>query len=172
MIKRPRWSEDDLKLLKSNLNKTAIELSIILNRTNRNVLKKIRALGLIEEYNRYNEFNGKYLDQTKECERRNRISNTCKVNKKSGGLRKGSGRGKRGTYKGYWCDSSYELAWVIYHIDHNIKFVRNLEKFKYYHNNEEKNYIPDFIINDVYYETKGYDDGTVEYKLDRKSTRL
>jgi len=101
----------------------------------------------------------------KENERRKKISETCKKNNKSGGYRNGSGRGKKGTYKGFWCDSSYELAWVIYHIDFNIKIERNFEKFKYIYNDEEKYYIPDFIVNNVYYEIKGYADEKVEYKL-------
>jgi len=37
-----------------------------------------------------------------------------------GGYQKKSGRGKWGWYKGFWCDSSYELAYVIYNLDHNI----------------------------------------------------
>ena len=39
-----------------------------------------------------------------------------------GGKRHGSGRGKKGWYKGYYCDSTWELAWVIYQLDHGVKF--------------------------------------------------
>ena len=45
----------------------------------------------------------------------------------SGGYRKGSGVGKGGWYKGYWCDSSYELAWIIFNIEHGNLFTRNTE---------------------------------------------
>lgn len=107
----------------------------------------------------------KCKDEEKEKQRREKISNTMKLNPKSGGYRKGSGRGKKGTYKGYWCDSSYELAWVIYHIDNNIKFERNTEKFIYTYKGEKKYYIPDFILNGVYYEIKGYEDDKVSCKL-------
>jgi len=41
-------------------------------------------------------------------------------NSGKGGKRIGSGRGKSGWYKGYWCDSSWELAYVIYNIDHDV----------------------------------------------------
>ena len=48
-----------------------------------------------------------------------------KKNPLSGGLRHGSGRGKKGWYKGYWCDSTWELAWVIYQLDNGKVPVRN-----------------------------------------------
>ena len=47
----------------------------------------------------------------------------------SGGIKKGSSRGKCGWYNGYWCDSSYELAWIIYQLEFNINFKRNLERY-------------------------------------------
>lgn len=67
---------------------------------------------------------------------------------KSGGYRKGSGRGKSGWYNGIWCDSSYELAWVIYHLDHNIQFERNQESFQYEYNGKTHLYYPDFRLKD------------------------
>ena len=39
--------------------------------------------------------------------------------------------GIKGWYKGFWCDSSWELAYVIYNLDHGIEFRRNTEKFEY-----------------------------------------
>ncbi len=69
---------------------------------------------------------------------------------------------KYGTYKGYHCDSSWELAFVIYHLDHNIVIVKNDTPFLYMHNGISHTYYPDFIIDDVYYEIKGYfDDKTL-----------
>src|SRR5713226_6636200 len=38
-----------------------------------------------------------------------------------GGYERGSGRGKKGRYRGYWCDSTYELVFVIYTLDHEIE---------------------------------------------------
>ena len=78
-----------------------------------------------------------------------------KKNQLAGGLRKGSGRGKKGWYKGFWCDSSWELAWVIYNLEHNIIFERNNTGFEYEYKNKKKKYYPDFIINNTYYEIKG-----------------
>ena len=67
------------------------------------------------------------------------------------------GTAKYGTYKGYVCDSSYELAFVIYCLDHNIPIQRNHTGFCYTYKDETHNYFPDFIINnDTYVEIKGY----------------
>ncbi len=67
------------------------------------------------------------------------------------------GTAKYGTYKGYICDSSYELAFVIYCLDHNILLSRNSASFSYTFNGECHNYFPDFIINgNTYVEIKGY----------------
>ena len=71
---------------------------------------------------------------------------------------KGVGRGKGGWYKGYWCDSSYELAFVIYNLEHNIYFERNTEGFEYEFENKKHSYFPDYIMEDGnYVEIKGYE---------------
>ena len=49
----------------------------------------------------------------------------------SGGIKKGSSRGKSGWYKGYWCDSSYELAYLIYNLDNSTEVERNKKGFNY-----------------------------------------
>jgi hypothetical protein len=76
--------------------------------------------------------------------------------KVSGGLREGSGKGKSGWYKGIWCDSSYELAWVIYQIEHNLPFKRNKRSFTYTWKGKERKYYPDFIQNEKIIEIKGF----------------
>lgn len=75
---------------------------------------------------------------------------------KYGGYRHGSGHGKHGVYKGYKCDSSWELAYVIYNIEHGITFERNSERFRYQVNDKWHYYIPDFICDGKYIEIKGY----------------
>lgn len=90
-------------------------------------------------------------------ETKKKISETAKRNKKSGGYRHGSGRGKQGWYQGYWCDSTYELAFVIYCIDHEIKFSRNTIKYSYKRDGEMHYYSPDFKMeNGDLVEIKGY----------------
>jgi hypothetical protein len=73
-----------------------------------------------------------------------------------GGIREGSGRSKSGWYKGFYCGSSYELAWIIYNIDHKIEFKRNTEGFDYFYEGETHKYYPDFIKEEIYYEIKGF----------------
>jgi hypothetical protein len=112
------------------------------------------------------KFTGKGSTTDLENKRREKISKTCKL-KKLGGYRKGSGRGKQGRYKGIWCDSSWELAWVIYHLDHNILFERNWKKFEYNFNGKIHTYTPDFKIKDEFIEVKGYMTEQVQEKINQ-----
>jgi len=73
-----------------------------------------------------------------------------------GGYIPGSGRGKKGWYQGFFCDSSWELAYVVYCLDHGISIHRNTEKRSYVWNGETRTYIPDFIVDGVLTEIKGY----------------
>ena len=73
-----------------------------------------------------------------------------------GGYRKGSGRGYEGWYKGIFCDSSWELAFLVYYLEHNLYIERCREKRKYIFENKEHIYIPDFITNEGIIEIKGY----------------
>ena len=68
------------------------------------------------------------------------------------------GKGKRGWYKGYYCQSSWELAFVIYCLDFGINLIRNIDGFKYLWNGCERTYFPDFYLTDedTYIEIKGY----------------
>ena len=73
-----------------------------------------------------------------------------------GGYRKGSGRGHEGWYKEIFCDSSWELAFLIYHLEHNLNIKRCKEKREYIYNNEKHIYIPDFVTDEGIIEIKGY----------------
>jgi hypothetical protein len=85
--------------------------------------------------------------------------------RKLGGYVKGSGRGKKGWYKGIFCDSSWELAYVIYCLDHNISICRNTEKRTYVWENKEYNYLPDFVVEGKLIEIKGWRTPIWEAKL-------
>lgn|GEM_PF-2084494 len=109
---------------------------------------------------------GRCKDDDREQLRRQKISATAKKNGLSGGCRKGSGRGRSGWYKGIWCDSSWELAWVLYNIDHNIKFKRNKLRFTYEYKGKQHQYIPDFMLNEnTFIEIKGYITDEVKAKI-------
>jgi hypothetical protein len=73
-----------------------------------------------------------------------------------GGYIRGSGRGKKGWYKGFFCDSSWELAYVIYCLDNNITIHRNTEKREYEWQGKVRFYIPDFLVDGKMIEIKGY----------------
>jgi hypothetical protein len=99
----------------------------------------------------------------KEKERRRKISEAAKRN--NGGYVKGSGNGKKGWYKGFFCDSSWELAYVIYCLDHSIPIKRNREKRFYEYQGKTKIYIPDFIVSSQLVEIKGFKSDEWEAKL-------
>ena len=119
-------------------------------------------LGYTEEYKQKisNSLKGKSTGKAstyeKEKLRRQKISETMKKNPLAGGYRKGSGVGKQGWYKDIYCDSSWELAFVIYYKEHNLSIQRCKEKRKYIFENKEHIYIPDFITDDGIIEIKGY----------------
>ena len=82
---------------------------------------------------------------------------------------KPSGRGKRGFYKGIYCQSSWELAYVLFCIDHKINFIRNNKYFEYTFEGKAHNYFPDFYLPDTntYVEVKGYYDKKSQTKVEQ-----
>ena len=54
----------------------------------------------------------------------------------------------KGSYKGIRCDSSWELAYVVWCVEHNIPIRRCNDRLKYVFNNEEHIYCPDFVVNE------------------------
>ena len=129
----------------------------------------------------------KYLNNPKRCricgeiiEYNRRNAETC-TNKacqyswtrqqaagKVGGFRLNShSYGKHGKYKGYRCDSTYELAYIIYNLDHNIYFERNIVSYPYELDGKQHLYYPDFRLADgSLVEIKGQVTKTVYIKLD------
>lgn len=58
-------------------------------------------------------------------------------------------------YENETFDSKWEIAYYIYLKDHNIEFEYQPKGFKYFINEKEHTYIPDFKIGNKYYEIKG-----------------
>lgn len=73
-------------------------------------------------------------------------------------------RSKKGYYKGIWCGSSYELAYLIYCLEHNIGIERCTEYFEYVYKNTKHLYFPDFIVDNTIIEIKGYHTELVDIK--------
>lgn len=94
------------------------------------------------------------------------ISNKTSENPNCGGCRPHSGWGKSGVYKGYYCDSTYELVYIIYNLDHNIKFERNKKYYLYEYQGKTYKYYPDFLLeNNTLVEIKGYMDNKNKAKI-------
>ena len=83
----------------------------------------------------------------------------------NGGFREHSGTSKRGWYKGVFCGSSWELAWVIFQMEHFISFERNRTGFPYIFEGKRHKYYPDFKVGDEYIEIKGYKKSNVDAKV-------
>lgn len=82
-----------------------------------------------------------------------------------GGYRKGSVKSKHGYFQEHYCDSTYELVWVMYNLEHNILFNR-FEGFIPYKNKEGvyRRYYPDFLQDNKIIEIKGYHTELVDIK--------
>ena len=99
----------------------------------------------------------------KEILRRQRISETMKKNPNAGGLREGSGRGKKVWYESpiagkVYIRSTYELEYVKWLDLNNINWNQNSNKFPYIYMEKRRYYYPDFYLadSDEYIEIKGY----------------
>ena len=85
---------------------------------------------------------------------------------KSGGCRPNSYRwSKKGVYAGIKYDSTWELAYIIYNIDHNIPIARNNVAFCYTNADKKSaRYYPDFVVNGNIVEIKGLVDQNTSLK--------
>ena len=73
---------------------------------------------------------------------------------------------KYGWYKGYHCDSSWELAFVMYHLDNNITIERNNKTyFEYIFENSIHRFFPDFIVDGTFIEIKGMESEQCDCKV-------
>lgn len=77
-----------------------------------------------------------------------------------------SGRGHRGWYKGIWCGSSWELAWVLFHLDQHTEFSRCEESFSYQWEGVSRFYTPDFKVGELWVEIKGWESPKWKAKLE------
>ena len=133
-----------------------ISINLKINSNTHTIEKRKKTFEINHKSGKHKPFKGIGGNRINEDNRRKKLSEFAK-SRNLGGYVKGSGRGKKGWYKGFWCDSSYELAWIIFNIDHNIKFDRNTKKFVYLFNGKELKWIPDFILDDgSYVEIKGF----------------
>lgn len=83
------------------------------------------------------------------------------------GYKHGVGRGRKGVFRGFKCDSSWELAWVVYNLEHNIPFQRCSRVFDYVDpEGVTRRYHPDFELPDgTLVEIKGWMSSLDKFKL-------
>ena len=100
----------------------------------------------------------------KEEERKNKISKAMKGNT-NWMFNKKRGNGKKGHYKGIYCDSTWELAFLVYCFDNNIDVKRCDVRYTYIFDGEKHIYIPDFITSEGIIEVKGRLDDKAKEKI-------
>lgn len=98
---------------------------------------------------------GKARTEEEERMRKQRISVSMKGNT-NWQYNKRHGVAKQGWYKGIYCDSSWELAFVVYHLEHGLSIARCMEHRKYVFNGVHRTYVPDFVTDEGIIEIKGY----------------
>lgn len=165
LCKYPGWNKGYLKL---RTNNSPTKNKIVINNGNKHkyinkdeinfYLNNGWYIGVTDEFKNKIKRTSKGIALTPEKEllRKQKISNTMKNNPKAGGYRKGSGIGKSGWYKNIWCDSLWELAFVVYHFDNKLNISRCKERRKYIFEGKEHVYIPDFVTDKGIIEIKGY----------------
>ena len=100
---------------------------------------------------------GKAKDLKTEELRKQKISNSIKGNK-NWMYNKKRGNGKKGWFKGIFCDSSWELAFLVYHIENNLNIKRCTRRLPYTFEGNKHIYIPDFETDFGIIEIKGRKD--------------
>lgn len=125
---------------------------------------------LFEVYN-----NSKYC--SKECSNKSRhekLSMSAKA-RNLGGLNSPTTHKyyKKGIFNNIQCDSSWELAFLIYCKDHNIVVERNIKPLYYIFEGKQCKFYPDFIVNGELIEIKGYfDKRNIEKKKQNPQVRF
>ena len=102
--------------------------------------------------------------QCKITENKKYCSSTCRRHN-AGGLRIGSGRGKSGYYSGFYLSSTYELAYLIYNLDHNILIERNKKYWVYQYNGKTHKFYPDFRVARKLIEIKSFRSDLTDSKI-------
>lgn len=104
----------------------------------------------------------------RKSEPRTFCSKECSI-KACGGSGGGGRRSHRGWYKDFWCDSSYELAYIIWCLEVGHIIKRNTDYWEYQdpkRDNETHRYYPDFRVNGKLVEIKGWHTELVDLKIE------
>lgn len=100
---------------------------------------------------------GRASSPEKEEERKRKISQSMKGNT-NWKFNKRHGNSKQGWYNGIHCDSTWELAFLVYYKEHNLYIKRCKLQLDFQWNGEIHKYIPDFETEEGIIEIKGRKD--------------
>lgn len=112
----------------------------------------------------YRENLGRAKTKEKELERKKKISLAMKGNT-NWIFNKRKGNGKKGWYKNIFCDSAWELAFVVYYIENKLNIQRCTEYRQYKWRGEYHKYLPDFVTDEGIIEVKGTKDDKYRAKI-------
>jgi len=148
-----------LTKMNSNQNEVNQKRSDSLKLYYKNKLKSYTCQHCGKEYIRTSDNHSfKYCsDECMRAERHEKLSKLAVVNQ-AGGLKPETTHSyyKRGYYYNIWCDSSWELAFVIYCLDHNMNIKRNKTYLEYSYDGKIYKFYPDFIVDETLVEIKGF----------------
>lgn len=106
-------------------------------------------------------------EEHRKLSKSNKCSNIAKINKLGGYNLNSIKNHHHGNYHGIHCDSSWELAYLVYCLEHNID-IKRCNIIKYYKLNKQiRKYYPDFIVNNQIIEIKGFFDKVAKIKSDQ-----
>lgn len=137
-------------------------------------LKKLREIGKINiektrKPKKYYKLTCKICAKIFEKDNKGKNNKTCSVECKKiahslYNFKSGPTFGKAGYYKGIYCSSSWELAFLITNLDLGKDIKRCELIFEYKYNGKISKYFPDFIMDNIIYEIKGYEKEEVSCK--------
>ena len=145
-----RSLEKEAREIDVEISRLDVKLDYMLNRLNEEYRQKCKETNL--------EHHGKeWYTQTEEFKEKSKqsIQNKYGVDNASQSLWVQSKKHYKYFYDNLKFDSSWELAFYIYHKDNGYKIEREPCKFKYTYKNKIHYYFPDFRIDDKLYEIKG-----------------
>lgn len=154
------------------LNKThndgqLVDKRYLLSKTNNCICEVCGNNYFYKKYNPYNTFNSaKYC--CKDCliiGKHKKLSDLAKQNGLGGYHPNSIKKHHKGIYKDIRCDSSWELAFLVYYKEHNLYIERCTERRTYIStDNKLHNYFPDFVTQEGIIEIKGLKTEIVELK--------
>ena len=150
------------------------------NSTSKASLQALGKTRHMDAVNRYNEspkkcefcggdipYERKHLKGcSKECS--SKLMSTKVIDRRNAtGMFGGHKQYKHGHYKGIQCDSSWELAFLVFNIENNIPIKRADIRYSYVYEGKQHTYYPDFIVGDTIVEIKNYWTPQVQSKIDQ-----